>query len=177
MNVWQRYPRIWQWFNIVVASTVVFWLSDWDLQIAQSFRRADHWLLDYFPLWKILFYDGVKIIAMVVLFGSLLAILIGSLRQQYRLRLAAIYVLLVFLSGPGLLVNTVFKDHWGRPRPVQVAELGGQERYVPPGYFVVNGEGVRSPVGIARLGLRLWRSGFCGVSASRSGRGWHWHSA
>ncbi|MDQ5769667.1 phosphatase PAP2 family protein [Thiothrix subterranea] len=163
MNVWQRYPRIWQWFNIVVASTVVFWLSDWDLQIAQSFRRADHWLLDYFPLWKILFYDGVKIIAMVVLFGSLLAILIGSLRQQYRLRLAAIYVLLVFLLGPGLLVNTVFKDHWGRPRPVQVAELGGQERYVPPGYFVVNGEGRSFPSGHSSIGFAfvafwfLWR--------------------
>lgn len=66
MNVWQRYPRTWRWFNIVLASTVVFWLSDWDLQIAQLFRLADHWLLDDFPLWKAVFYDGVTLIVIVV---------------------------------------------------------------------------------------------------------------
>ncbi len=37
---------------------------------------------------------------------------------------------LVFLAlslalGPGLLVNVILKDHWHRPRPVQVQEFGG----------------------------------------------------
>lgn len=153
MNVWQRYPRTWRWFNIVLASTVVFWLSDWDLQIAQLFWLADHWLLDDFPLWKAVFYDGVTFIVIVVFFGSLLTILIGSLQRHYQLRLAALYVLLVFLVGPGLLVNTVFKDHWGRPRPIQVVELGGQEQYVPPGYFVANGDGHSFPSGHSSIGF------------------------
>lgn len=163
MNVWQRYPRTWRWFNIVLASTVVFWLSDWDLQIAQLFRLADHWLLDDFPLWKAVFYDGVTLIVIVVFFGGLLTMLIGSLQRHYQLRLSALYVLLVFLVGPGLLVNTVFKDQWGRPRPIQVAELGGQERYVPPGYFVANGEGRSFPSGHSSIGFAfvafwfLWR--------------------
>lgn len=163
MNIWQRYPRTWRWFNIVLASTLIFWLSDWDLQIAQLFRLTDRWLLDDFPLWKIVFYDGVTLIVIVVFFGSLLTILIGSLQQQYQLRLSALYVLLVFLIGPGLLVNTVFKDQWGRPRPVQVVELGGQERYVPPGYFVANGEGRSFPSGHSSIGFAfvafwfLWR--------------------
>lgn len=92
-----------------------------------------------------------------------MAILIGSLQRHYQLRLSALYVLLVFLVGPGLLVNTVFKDQWGRPRPIQVAELGGQERYVPPGYFVANGEGRSFPSGHSSIGFAfvafwfLWR--------------------
>jgi lipid A 4'-phosphatase len=39
------------------------------------------------------------------------------------------YLLLVMIVGPGLLVNTVFKDHWGRARPSQVAEFGGSQQF------------------------------------------------
>ena len=40
--------------------------------------------------------------------------------------------MLCWLVGPGLLVNTVLKDHVGRPRPVQLEQFRGHERYVPP---------------------------------------------
>ena len=40
--------------------------------------------------------------------------------------------MLCWLVGPGLLVNTVLKDHVGRPRPVQPEQFRGHERYVPP---------------------------------------------
>lgn len=43
------------------------------------------------------------------------------------------FVVLAFLIGPGLVVNTVFKDHFGRARPVQTIEFGGQLPYTPPG--------------------------------------------
>jgi lipid A 4'-phosphatase len=42
---------------------------------------------------------------------------------------AAIITLLALLIGPGLIVNTVFKNHWGRPRPYQV--LRGGETFSP----------------------------------------------
>lgn len=38
---------------------------------------------------------------------------------------------LAMLLGVGLLVNGVFKEHWGRPRPLQLAGLGGQAQFVP----------------------------------------------
>jgi membrane-associated PAP2 superfamily phosphatase len=34
------------------------------------------------------------------------------------------------LLAPGVLSNVVLKEHWGRPRPVQVQEFGGAERFV-----------------------------------------------
>lgn len=33
--------------------------------------------------------------------------------------------------GPGLLVNTLLKDYWGRPRPVALEAFGGEAPYVP----------------------------------------------
>jgi membrane-associated phospholipid phosphatase len=33
--------------------------------------------------------------------------------------------------GPGLLVNVLLKDHWGRPRPIDVTQFGGNEHFVP----------------------------------------------
>jgi lipid A 4'-phosphatase len=46
-------------------------------------------------------------------------------------RRAAIFLLLALALGPGLVVNTVFKDHWGRARPAQVVEFGGTKRLTP----------------------------------------------
>jgi len=48
-----------------------------------------------------------------------------------RWRRAAAFVMLVVLLGPGLLVNVVFKDHWGRARPAQVDVFGGKARFTP----------------------------------------------
>lgn len=42
----------------------------------------------------------------------------------------AIVLTLSILLGPGLLVNGILKEHWGRPRPVHVTEFGGTMAYV-----------------------------------------------
>jgi lipid A 4'-phosphatase len=42
---------------------------------------------------------------------------------------AIILILLTLALGPGLVANLVFKEHWGRPRPIDVAEFGGDEHF------------------------------------------------
>ncbi|HMN85529.1 MAG TPA: phosphatase PAP2 family protein [Bauldia sp.] len=41
-----------------------------------------------------------------------------------------VFLLTTLALGPGLLVNVVLKDHWGRPRPVMVDTFGGAFPYV-----------------------------------------------
>jgi lipid A 4'-phosphatase len=43
---------------------------------------------------------------------------------------AAVFLTISLLLGPGLLVNVILKDSWGRPRPGSVIELGGTQPYV-----------------------------------------------
>ncbi|BCD62009.1 lipid A 4'-phosphatase [Nitratiruptor sp. YY08-26] len=44
-----------------------------------------------------------------------------------------IYLLLSLLLGPGLLVNVVFKNHFGRARPSQIHYFGGSKKFTPAG--------------------------------------------
>lgn len=46
-------------------------------------------------------------------------------------QIRAIYLLLALIVGPGLVVNTVFKDHWGRARPHQLEVFAGSAKFTP----------------------------------------------
>ena len=43
---------------------------------------------------------------------------------------AAAFVLASLALGPGLVVNVLLKDNWGRPRPSTITEFGGPNHYV-----------------------------------------------
>jgi lipid A 4'-phosphatase len=43
----------------------------------------------------------------------------------------ALLILLTLALGPGLLANTILKDNWGRPRPIEVTEFGGPLKFLP----------------------------------------------
>jgi lipid A 4'-phosphatase len=43
---------------------------------------------------------------------------------------AIVFLLATLALGPGLLVNVVLKEHWGRPRPIDVTQFGGSQHFV-----------------------------------------------
>lgn len=49
-----------------------------------------------------------------------------------------LYLFLALAMGPGLVVNSVFKEHWGRARPMQVAEFSGDKQFTPA--FVITNQ-------------------------------------
>jgi lipid A 4'-phosphatase len=42
-----------------------------------------------------------------------------------------LFLVATIALGPGLAVNMIAKDYWGRPRPIEVQQMGGSERFVP----------------------------------------------
>ncbi|HEX4114188.1 MAG TPA: phosphatase PAP2 family protein [Stellaceae bacterium] len=63
-----------------------------------------------------------------------LALIVVLLRQRPLFgldRRAAIFLIVALALGPGLAVNTVLKDHWGRARPSQIVEFGGTKHFTP----------------------------------------------
>lgn len=70
----------------------------------------------------------------VVLIPAVLALVLKLVLPRRRMFVrprAAIFLIVTMLLGPGLLVNVGLKDHWGRPRPVDVTAFGGDQHFVP----------------------------------------------
>jgi lipid A 4'-phosphatase len=44
---------------------------------------------------------------------------------------AAVLMIATLALAPGLLTNILLKDQWGRPRPIDVTEFDGTDRFVP----------------------------------------------
>ena len=85
----------------------------------------------YVPLMRardIGLWVGTVLVAPAVL--SLLLKLILPERKMFVSGRAAIFLIVTMALGPGLLVNVLLKDHWGRPRPIDVTQFGGDQHFV-----------------------------------------------
>ena len=90
-------------------------------------RPADGFYLAEAPLGVAIRYLvtlSVGTIAVVALSAFVVKLLRPGWRPLVDLR-TSLHLLLSLALGPGLIVNTVLKDNWGRPRPVHLQEFGG----------------------------------------------------
>ncbi|MCX7086123.1 MAG: phosphatase PAP2 family protein [Methylococcales bacterium] len=139
MNLFKLDRKGWELSCLIVLiliTTPIFWLTDLDQQVSSLFYRSSEsdssWPWKDWWLWRYLFDYAdafIRIISIGLLFAFGLSHILPKLKTARR---ALAYLLLVILIGPGLIVNLVFKDHWGRARPVHITEFGGQFNYTPP---------------------------------------------
>src|SRR4029077_6766534 len=78
-------------------------------------------------------------------------------RPVWRLdRKALVFLVVSMAVAPGLLANSLLKDHWGRARPVQGEAFGGAHRFTPAPLAAAECDGNCSFVsGHAALGFSL----------------------
>lgn len=74
-------------------------------------------------LWCKIIYHSIPVITVLLIVIPLFKLIKWKSNTKLIKKQAAI-ILLSFVLGPGLIVNTLFKDHWGRPRPYQVLRDG-----------------------------------------------------
>jgi membrane-associated phospholipid phosphatase len=74
--------------------------------------------------------DYVVLAAVVLVVGSLAAKLARPERPSFVRPNVTAFLLWSLVLGPGLLVNGILKNFWGRPRPSAIAAFGGDAPYV-----------------------------------------------
>ena len=115
---------------VLVAVSVIF--SHWDLDrtiTKQFYSSQSGWYLKNAQPWRWLYQYGTLpgiVLSLVALAGALVV---------WRRRPASLwprYLMVVVLTsviGAGILVNGILKPYWGRPRPSQIQDFGGQYVY------------------------------------------------
>ena len=118
---------------VLAGLTVPFWTTTLDLSLAEHFYTpGTGWEQGAEEPWRALKHYGV-IPAWIIGVGALGAFGASFWKNSARaLRRRALYLVLALAIGPGVIVNDVFKENWGRPRPLDVRGLGGDRGYVKP---------------------------------------------
>ncbi len=118
-----------------------------DLSLSSYFYQAGSWPVgELFP-WKLLYRMEGYPAFIIAIFGLCVACY-GSLKpQRHSWRCQGIFLVLLLALGPGLLVNAVFKKHWGRPRPCEIVQFGGTKKFLQPWQPGVTGQGRSFPCG------------------------------
>jgi lipid A 4'-phosphatase len=113
---------------LLLSWAIVHW--DLDRSIAGRFYTpADGWYLGNLQPWKWLYEYGT-IPGLVLAIASLIAWIACLLQTRFHhLQRYFLVIVLTTVIGPGLIVNGILKNCWGRPRPRQVQELGGHWEY------------------------------------------------
>lgn len=153
-----------------ILLTVVLGVTNADIEIGHRFYSpVTGWFLSEENPWHWLYEYG-NIPALCLSIGGFIAFL-GSFFQKKFLayRRTGLFLVAFMLLGPGLLVNAVFKDHWGRPRPIDTVNFGGAETFRHPWEKGQPGMGKSFPSGHASVGFFLFSPFF--LLRNRS-RGW-----
>ncbi len=158
------YRRLWQAdllpvLVLAALTAVVFQLWPLDLDAARALATAEppakcFTLQDSVPwIW---FYRHIGWIVAVPAVAAMGFLGLAAFRPALRrYRLHALIVILSLALGPGVLVNVILKDHWGRPRPRDVKEFGGRWEYSAPLSRGVSGRGKSFPCGHSSAGYAL----------------------
>jgi len=142
---------------ILLMSTFILSIMDADLLLARRFFSAvEGWPWKNARPWVDLYNYGNIPPLILALCGLILFILSFFIRRIASSRKIGLFLVIYLILGPGLVINTVFKDHWGRPRPVEVKNLGGTEKYLPVWERGTPGIGKSFPSGHAAVGYFLF---------------------
>jgi lipid A 4'-phosphatase len=145
-------------FVLAALAGILLARTGGDIALARRyFTPGEGWTHSSDPLIQLLYTYGPWL-ALVLSIGGLVLGLrstFGSARNTPAAR-RAWFLPLLMLLGPGLLVNALGKDHWGRPRPKQLQEFGGPDTYITAGVIGPVARDHKSfPSGHASMGFYL----------------------
>jgi membrane-associated PAP2 superfamily phosphatase len=111
---------------IIALITLAARLWDLDLTISGAFYSPDTGFSGKRSVVVSFFYDSIGLaVTTTLIFCLVYPVLYWRLPRVRHYWRTVLALFLCLAIGPGIIVNSIFKDNFGRPRPVQTVEFGG----------------------------------------------------
>ncbi|MFT5469107.1 MAG: lipid A 4'-phosphatase [Verrucomicrobiales bacterium] len=146
----------------LLALTVPFWIWPIDIAVQSAFFDSDRggWFLHDAQPWHTLYHFGT-LPGILFGFGAIAVFAFGIWNPKWtRWRRVSLYFILCMIMGPGVLVNLIFKENWGRPRPREVVEFGGEYAYEKVWTYDASSPGKSFPCGHCSMGFCFFALAF-----------------
>jgi lipid A 4'-phosphatase len=119
----------------VVVGVVFAVFPRLELDLAALFfdRKRDIFTVNA-QLWVYYLRNAARGLVALLVAPAVLAALGKLVLPRWRMLIegrAALFLAVSLALGPGVVTNLIFKDHWGRPRPIDVTEFGGSDPFMP----------------------------------------------
>ncbi len=113
---------------LLFIGTLVAWFTPIDLLVSNyfydngwTFENETPWI--QIKNWGVWAPNSLGVIALLIF-------VIGFFRDSLmRFRKQCLFLVVVILLGPGLIVNSIFKENYGRPRPRQIEQFNGEKHF------------------------------------------------
>jgi membrane-associated PAP2 superfamily phosphatase len=140
---------------ILVLGTMVIGFSGADLKLSALFCVGGTWPVGDLQPWQAL-YKLDRIPSIFVGVSGLAAVVLGLIYKNRRHWIRpGLFLVILLAIGPGLVVNSVFKEYWGRPRPREIVQFGGKKEFLHPWQKGVAHAGRSFPSGHASAAFYL----------------------
>ena len=129
------------WVLFLASSLVFITFPQIDLFISDLFYNGKEFPLNGSAVEEF-FYHSVRPVILLFALGSIAVFFYNLISKNNLFGINAkvmLYLLLVLSIAPGLVVNAVLKENWGRARPNQTMHYGGDKAFTPA--FVMSNQG------------------------------------
>ncbi len=142
---------------LFVLSAFIFRNTKLDMTIQSMFYSPPSgWFLNDNPLVQAIYHFGNIPALLLSLAGLVLFGLSFQTMKWVKWRKVGLFLVLAMLLGPGLIINVVLKDNWGRPRPRNITEFGGKYAFEKVLSIDKTSPGLSFPCGHASMGFFLF---------------------
>ncbi len=131
------------WLAFFISSVFFILYPQVDIYTSSLFFENTFYLRG--SLYERFFYRSVPVMVSSLALGSLLLFTYNYFKKKNILGLnkkTIIYILLILSLAPGLIVNSILKENWGRARPMDIVEFGSTKTFTPA--FIISDQGGNS---------------------------------
>ncbi|WP_200762316.1 phosphatase PAP2 family protein [Nitrosophilus alvini] len=127
------------------SDIVIFILFCFSVALFLYFAKIDLYISDFFYKEGTGFYLANTLFAKIIYKATIIVVAVFTIavlgllildlilkKELFSIRKKVlVYLILSLLLGPGLVVNLIFKDNWGRARPIHIEQFGGDKKFTP----------------------------------------------